>query len=67
MGAKHFAEQLNGVRNVKSKVIRPLYAKAEALMGAFDDLVLEWIPREENGKAHRGACKRTADIWTPGE
>jgi hypothetical protein len=27
---------------------------------------LEWIPQEENGKAHRGACKRTADIWTPG-
>ncbi len=62
MDCKHVVDQLNDIMRVKSPDLKPLYTKARVLMGAFENLVLEWIPREKNGEAHRGAGKKTPDI-----
>jgi len=40
--------QLNGQYRVKHENLRPLYARAKALLAHFDDVDLRHVPRSEN-------------------
>lgn len=43
--------QLEGRYRVKNAGLKPLYAQVRSLLGAYDDVVLEHVPREENTDA----------------
>ena len=43
--------QLNGQFKAKSKRIMPLYKRAETLKNVFPDLLIKWVPREQNKDA----------------
>lgn len=50
MDSKLVIEQLSGRWKVKSEDMRELVAEASRLLGPFQ-AILEWIPREQNGRA----------------
>ncbi len=47
--------QLEGRYQVKAPNLRPLFDEAKALLGAFSQVRLEWVRREENSAADRAA------------
>jgi ribonuclease HI len=44
-------KQVRGEYKVKSPLLAPLHRRVEELSGAFDDLKIEWVPREQNSEA----------------
>jgi ribonuclease HI len=50
--SKLLVEQMNGNWKVKASLIIPLYHKAKELAAGLD-IVIEWIPREENEEADK--------------
>jgi probable phosphoglycerate mutase len=51
MDSKLVIEQMSGRWQVKHPSMRPLAKRASALLAEFDDVSLEWIPRERNKHA----------------
>jgi ribonuclease HI len=43
--------QVKGEYKVKSPLLAPLHRRVGELLGAFDDVAVEWIPRERNSEA----------------
>lgn len=43
--------QVKGEYKVKSPLLAPLHRRVSELLGAFDDVTVEWIPRESNSEA----------------
>ena len=44
-------KQLNGDYAVKADHLKPLHAEARALLGAFSEIQLRHVPREQNADA----------------
>ncbi|MDT4893599.1 MAG: ribonuclease / adenosylcobalamin/alpha-ribazole phosphatase [Pseudonocardiales bacterium] len=53
MDSKLVVEQMNGRWQVKHPSMRPLAREAVELRGRFDEVTIEWIPRERNKRADR--------------
>jgi broad specificity phosphatase PhoE/ribonuclease HI len=51
MDSKLVIEQMSGRWQVKHPSMRPLAKQASALLARFDDVTLDWIPRERNKHA----------------
>ena len=51
MDSKLVIEQMSGRWQVKHPSMRPLAKQASALLAGFDDVTLDWIPRERNKHA----------------
>ena len=45
--------QLTGVYRVKTQHLQPLHRRALGLLGAFDEVKVEHVPREKNKDADR--------------
>jgi ribonuclease HI len=45
--------QLNGKYKIKSTALRPLYLKVAQLLGQFDSVSINYVPREMNNEADR--------------
>ncbi len=53
MDSKLVIEQMSGRWQVKHPSMRPLARQASALLAGFEEVTLEWIPREQNKHADR--------------
>jgi len=53
MDSKLVVEQMSGRWKVKHPALRPLNAGASALVGEFEQVEFEWVPRAENSHADR--------------
>lgn len=47
--------QLEGKYQVKAANLRPYYEQAKALLGRFESVHLEWVPRDQNAGADAAA------------
>ena len=60
MDSKLVVEQMSGRWQIKNPGLRPLAAEAAALVGRFDQVTFEWIPRSRN-KAADALANRAMD------
>ncbi|MET0866409.1 MAG: bifunctional RNase H/acid phosphatase [Nakamurella sp.] len=72
MDSKLVVEQMSGRWKVKHPAMRPLKDRAAALVGDFDQVDFEWVPRAENSHADRLAneamdAAAAGRAWTPPE
>src|SRR4051794_28393441 len=51
MDSKLVVEQMSGRWQIKNPGLRPLAAEAAALVGRFEQVTFDWIPRERNKAA----------------
>ncbi|BBH66745.1 bifunctional RNase H/acid phosphatase [Actinoplanes sp. OR16] len=51
MDSKLVIEQMSGRWQIKNAGLRPLAAEAATLVGRFDEVTFDWIPRERNKEA----------------
>lgn len=56
------ARQLEGVYQVKAANIRSYFKTARILSRRFDEFVVEWVQRENNGRAD-GLCHQAMHLW----
>ena len=62
---RNIVDMVNGIGQPNSANLRAPHAYACALIGAFDDLQVEWIPRDQNRQADRDARAGEVRILTP--
>lgn len=55
MDSQLVVRQLDGSYRVKDAGLKPLHAEASALLGRFESIELEYVPRKENAVADRFA------------
>ena len=65
MDSKLVVEQMSGRWKVKHPDLKPLARKATALVGEFEQVDFEWVPRAENSHADRLA-NEAMDAAAPG-
>lgn len=53
MDSKLVVEQMSGRWRVKNVDLKPLYEQARQLVGRFDRVTFDWVPRERNKHADR--------------
>ena len=63
--SKLLIEQLAGRWRVKNPTLQVLHAEARALLGAFEEVGLEHVPRERN-RAADAMANRGVDEWLAG-